>query len=110
MINRTRPLGLIRSNDALNRGKKFVVPSRCFLTFAVPFREMPQFDAQDSSLNGIEPAIVSLHVVVILLRLAVVPQRSLLSCHLFASGGTGPCFATGAQILAWIETKRSRVT
>src|ERR1700683_2085890 len=110
MINRTRPLGLIRSNDPLNREKKFFVPARCFLTFAVPFREMPQLDAQDSSLNGIEPAIVSLHVVVILLRLAVVPQRSHLSRHLFAIGCNGPCFATGAQILAWIKTKRSRLT
>ena len=100
----------MRSNDTLNSGKKFVVPSRCFLAFTVPFREMPQLDAQDSSLNGIEPAIVSLHVVVILLRLAVVPERSHLSCHLFAIGGNGPCFAASAQILAWIETKRSRLT
>src|SRR6266852_4503340 len=70
MVDRARPIRLVRSNNTANGGKHIMVSERGLLSLPVPFVQVLEFDAQDARLNRIEAAVISFDIVEILSRLA----------------------------------------
>src|SRR5439155_2441031 len=69
---------------------------------------MLELDAQNARLDRVEPPVVALDVVIILLRLAVIPEHTNLTRERLVVRGHGASFAAGAQVLARIEAERGR--
>src|SRR6266404_8180451 len=71
-----------------------------------PARQMLQLDAQEGALNGIQPSVVAFDIVVILARLAMIPQHSRGAGQLVVVRRDGASLAARSQILAGIKTER----
>src|SRR3954464_464702 len=76
MVDGARPLGTVRPNNALYRGKQFIVSASCFPALAIPIRKMPHLYRQETGLHSVKTAVVTFHVVIVLLRLTMVAQHS----------------------------------
>src|SRR6266568_6676230 len=87
------------------RRNESVVFRRPFTSLRVPLCQVGQFGVQDSGLYGVEPAVITLHIVVVLLNLTVIAQHPhLLGCSgIIRSRGTS--LTTRSQILPRIETE-----
>src|SRR5207245_2880394 len=73
MVDRSRPGWNVWKDDRpLGVGEEPVVGACQLPALLVPFREVTKLHPQETRLDGVEPAVVSLHVVEVLLRLAVV--------------------------------------
>src|SRR5271157_991849 len=66
---------------------------------------MIQFQSENPCLNRIQPAVVTLYVVVILLRLAMVAQHPYSLCQVWIVGRDCASLTASTQILAGIETE-----
>ena len=66
---------------------------------------MPELDAQDSGLNGIQSAVVPFHIVIVLLGLAVIAKHPDFASDITVVGRDGARFAAGSQVLARIEAE-----
>src|ERR1017187_5521177 len=105
-IDSTRPRGLIGSIDGLTRSLELPLVFRCpFTALVVPLSEMLKLYMKNSRLNGIQPTVVAFHVVVVLLRLAVVPDHADLRSQRTVVGGHRTSFATRSEILPRIKTE-----
>src|SRR5579864_2891454 len=101
---------LMRQADALrHRAKELPIATGAFPALLVPLSQVPQFDSQDPRLNRVETSVVSFHVVIILLGLAVVAQHPDLARKLLVVRGDGSGFSTRPQILSWIKAERRRL-
>src|SRR5260370_3079166 len=105
MVDRARPIRLVRSNDTANGRKHIMVSERGLLSLPVPFVQVLEFDAQDARLNRIEAAVISFDIVEILSRLAVVPQHTDFVRHLSTARCDYSCFAASTQVLTRIKTE-----
>src|SRR5207249_10343500 len=76
MVDRPRPRRYVRKDDRpLGVGEELVVAACTLPALLVPLRQMVKLHPQDASLDGVEPAVVPLDVVMILSHLAVVAQH-----------------------------------
>src|SRR4051812_34562684 len=66
---------------------------------------MLEFHSENSRLNGVQAAVVAFHLVVVLLRLAVITEHSNFTGDGLVIRGHSARFATGAKIFPWIKTK-----
>src|SRR5262249_13624579 len=99
VIDRPASFCFERSGDVWNIGQQFVVARRGRATLRVPGLEVWQLRPQKGRLNGVQPPVVALEVVVILLRLAVLPEHPDGPRHLLVVGGDGSALATRAEVL-----------
>src|SRR6266852_2481019 len=84
MIHSTRPVGLMRRDQTLRCGREqLVISLGSLLSPTIPIGEVPKLHGKDSRLDRIETSVVTLHVVVILLRLSVIAQHANLAGNLF---------------------------
>src|SRR5580704_14204646 len=102
MVNAAGPLRLMRSDDPSHAGQQLVVSLGRFLAPPVAVRQSAQLHAQDSRLDRVQPAVVSLDVMVILLRLPMVAQHANFPRNLGVIGGYRAGLAARSQILAGI--------
>ena len=109
VVDRARPIRLVRSDNTVNRGEHLVVSLRGLPALAIPVRQVAQLDTQHSGLDGIEPTIVPFEIMVILFRLAVVAQHADFARNFFIVRCHRSSFSAGAQILSWIKTEGGRV-
>src|SRR5437764_13123797 len=66
---------------------------------------MLKFDSKHLSLNGIQPAVVAFHIVVVLFVLSVIAKHAALARDFLVVGCDRSCFAASTEILAGIKTK-----
>ena len=69
---------------------------------------MRELRVQEASLEGVQPAVVSLHVVEILFHLAVIAQHPYSLGHVVVICGDCPSLAACSEILSGIEAEGSR--
>src|SRR6266568_9109522 len=74
----------------------------------IPLGKMTEFHRQPSRLNGVQTAVVTLDVVVILLGLSMVTEHLDGTCNRFFVCGDRATFPTGTQVLAWIKAECGR--
>src|ERR1035437_1250235 len=96
VINRPAPAWLKRKNQGIDGGEQLLVCLGPLPARAVPFRQVAQFDAENSSLNRVQPAIVTFYVVVVPLGLTVVAQLPDFLCQFRIVSRNRPGFPTGA--------------
>src|ERR1700722_10243797 len=73
MVYRLAPRGLVRQSKVPGcRRKQGFIPAGVFPALFVPLREAPELHLQYARLNGVQPPVVSLSVVIVLSRLAMV--------------------------------------
>src|SRR5215472_6138325 len=109
MVDALRPCGFLRNDDlAAYVGKKLMIAMGQIPARIVPFRQMSQFYREPSRLNGIEPPVVTLDVVVILSRLPMISDH----LHPFRQGFVicrdCPALTTGSKVFARIKTECRR--
>jgi hypothetical protein len=68
--------GVEVADEAVDASEQPAVLGGTLAALGVPAVEVAQFDAQNRSLDGIQPAVVALDLVVVLAALAVVAQQS----------------------------------
>src|SRR5260370_5507443 len=86
----------------------FVITAGGYLPLAVPFAKMLQLDRQKTSLDRIQPTVITLHVVIVLFGLAMISEHTgILSEALFVSRYRSS-LTTCSKILSRIETERGR--
>src|SRR5208337_5374056 len=95
VIDGARPRGLIGSIDGLTGSLELPAVFCCpFTALVVPLSEMLKLYMKNSRLNSIQPTVVALHVMVVLLRLAVVAEHADLRSQRTVVGGHRTSFAT----------------
>src|SRR3954471_5490617 len=110
VMNGSRPGRDLRKHDGAAVGELLAIGLRVLPPLLVPGPEMTKLDPQHTSLNGVEPAVVPLHAVDVLLRLAMVAQ------HLATPGDPlvvcrdRACLAARSEVLAGIKTERRRTS
>src|SRR5439155_8656405 len=73
----------------------------------IPERKMSELDVENARLEYIQSTIIPLDRVMILPRLAMVPQHSNFTCHRFVIRGHRASLAASTQIFPGIEAERS---
>src|SRR6266436_5173931 len=71
----------------------------------IPFRQVAELYGEPPCLNGIEPPIVALYVVVVLFHLTMVADHLHCLRHSLIVGCDRAAFATSPKILSWVETE-----
>src|SRR5712664_1632360 len=74
----------------------------------IPFRQVAEFYGEPACLNGIEPPIVSLDVMVVLFYLTMVADHLHFLRHSLIVGCDRAAFTTSSKILSWVETESRR--
>ena len=75
----------------------------------VPFVQMAELDSEEGCLDRMQTAVVTLEVVVVLLRLAMLAQHLDRLRRLVVARRHGAAFAARTEVFARIETERRRV-
>src|SRR5271154_4601028 len=108
VINTAGPGWLEWQDEARRRFAQQCVVTRGNLpTLLIPLREVGKLDLKDSGLNRIKPTVVTLHLMVVLSRLAVIAEHAYFLGEHFVVRRDGAGLSTGAQVLPRIEAKGS---
>ena len=106
MVDCPGPTRLVGEPNLLTRrAKKLLISTGALPTPFVPCRETTELHSQDAGLKGIQPAVVSFHLVIVLLSLTVVPQHPNLLGELGIVSYNCPGFSTSAQVLSGVKLK-----
>ena len=108
VVNGPRPCRLIGNDGFLNIVKKFIIAKRFLTPLLVPFGQESKLNSQNACLDCIQSSVVPFHLVVVLLRLAMVPQHAHFAGHLVIVRCNGARFSACSQVLARIKTEGSR--
>src|ERR1700730_11192732 len=76
VVDRAHGLRAKGSDDTVQGCKGLVIALRGLLPLAVPIRETPKFGCEKTSLQGIEPPVVTFDLMIILLRLPMVAEHA----------------------------------
>ena len=109
VVHRFRPTRLERQRDTIALPQQLAVAFPILPPLFIPFREVLQFHAQKTGLHRVQPAVVTLDIVVILLGLSVIAQHPASPVDFGIVGGDGSRLAARAQILPRIKAERGRV-
>src|SRR6185437_2619995 len=110
VVDVLRIVRLDRDPDSINPCQGVSVPPCRPPSTLNPSRKAPKLDSQERGLNRVQASVVPLRRVVVLPRLAVLPQtpnylhpRGIRPCR-------GPRFTTRTEILPWIKAEPCQIT
>ncbi len=108
VIHSLRPSRFRGDNDKILRlREKFVIAVSEGSARFIPPGKVLELHGQPAGLDGIEPAIIALHVVIILLRLAVITNHLHALGHRLVISCDGSAFTASTEILSGVKAECS---
>src|SRR5262249_28861141 len=108
VIYRPGPLRFMRHRDRVHVLEELRVLTAVLATLSVPVRQVLELDPQNPGLDGVQSAVISLGLVMVLLHFAVIakPAHAVGEAPIVGRHRTG--LSTRAQVFARIEAERSQ--
>src|SRR5262249_61583715 len=81
VIHRPGPVRFMRHRDRVHVPEELRVLTAVLATLSVPVRQVLELDPQNPGLDGVQSAVISLGLVMVLLHLAVIAKPPLAVCE-----------------------------
>src|ERR1700730_17128953 len=106
MIDRPGVGWLERRDDTFGASKELVVALGGLAALSIPHSQSPKFNRENTRLDGVEPPIVALQIMVVLLHLSVIAEHAHPLRQRFVASRNRSGLSAGPEVFSRIKAKR----